>query len=168
MAVKAVTGCLLKQPPAPVHLAQGLVDDGLVGEYMPCSVPWETMGSWTIKMGKLASGRGWHSFVYAKWAELAHTEPNFLVLARTPEEAPAIHYRFLDSRSKLPLHPSWREWLWRRGLENGEIKELESLGVLGYRCVPDHVRLEDEISEAVAKGRLTVPGVLGRLEGTCV
>ena len=74
-------------------------------------------------------------------AEYAFDREAFLLLAQNEEEAPALHYRFLDRRSPLPLHRSWADWLWRRGLEAGEIAPLQSAGVLAYRCDPDPERL---------------------------
>ena len=54
--------------------------------------------------------------------------------ART--EAPGLHHRFLDRRSPLPLHRNWADWLWHRGLTEGEIVPLQSAGIAAYRCNP--------------------------------
>ena len=78
---------------------------------------------------------------------------------RAEDEAPALHHRFLDKRSPLPLplHRSWAGWLWERGLENGEIAPLQSSGVVAYRCSPNAERLREDLSGAVASGRLALP-----------
>ena len=76
---------------------------------------------------------------------------------QTEEDAPALHHRFLDKRSPLPLHGSWTDWLWRRGLDNGEIVPLQSVGVSAYRCSPKAGQLREDLSGAVASGRLTLP-----------
>jgi hypothetical protein len=81
----------------------------------------------------------------------------FLLLARTEEEAPALHYRFLNRRVDLPLHPSWAAWLWERGLNAGEVEALESLGVYAYRCRPAPRALQEDISQAVRRLVLAVP-----------
>ena len=90
-------------------------------------------------------------------AEYAFERDSFLLLAQSEEEAPALHHRFLDRRSPLPLHESWADWLWQRGIEEGEIAPLQTVGVSAYRCSPDAERLRDDLSQAVAQGRLTLP-----------
>ena len=100
---------------------------------------------------------GWHALVYTKTAEYGYEKDSFLLLAQTKEEAPALHHRFLDKRSPLPLHGSWAGWLWERGIEEEEIVPLQSVGVSAYRCSPKPKKLRDDLSDAVASGRLTLP-----------
>ena len=80
------------------------------------------------------------------------------MLAQSEEDAPALHHRFLDKRSPLPLHGTWAGWLWERGLEEGEIVPLQSVGVSAYRCSPKAKKLREDLSDAVSSGRLTLPG----------
>ena len=56
------------------------------------------------------------------------------------------------------MHPSWSDWLWRRGLQKEEITQLQSAGVVAYRCNPNAESLKEDLSEAVASGLLTLPG----------
>ena len=79
------------------------------------------------------------------------------MLAQSEEEAPALHHRFLDRRSPLPLHGSWADWLWERGIDSGEIVHLQSVGVSAYRCSPKADNLREDLSYAVASGSLTLP-----------
>ena len=90
-------------------------------------------------------------------AELAFERDTFLLLALGEAEAPALHHRFLDRRSPLPLHRSWAEWLWRRGLATGEILPLQSAGIAAWRCHPDAAALREDLAAAVAAGTLTLP-----------
>ena len=152
-ALKAVWAALLKQPPEPAFLEGGTASAG----YRRCLVPRHTVGTWTTRIARLPVSGGWHALVYTRMAEYAFDRDAFLLLAQREEEAPALHYRFLDRRSPLPLHRSWAEWLWRRGLEANEIAPLQSAGVLAYRCDPDPERLRDDLSAAVAAGRLAPP-----------
>ncbi|MCY4623595.1 MAG: hypothetical protein OXC99_01095, partial [Chloroflexi bacterium] len=114
-------------------------------------------GTWTTKIARLPATGGWHALVFTKTAEYGYEKDSFLLLAQSPEEAPALHHRFLDKRSPLPLHDSWAGWLWERGIEEGEIIPLQSVGVSGYRCSPNAKRLRDDLSYAVASGKLTLP-----------
>ena len=156
-ALKAIWASLLKQPPDVAHLIRGADGMPLSGGYQRCSVPYDTIGTWTAKIARLPVSGGWHALVYTKMAEFAFERDSFLLLAKSEEEAPALHQRFLDRRSPLPLHGSWAGWLWQRGLDCGEISPLQAVGVSAYRCSPDAERLRDDLSCAVAQGRLTLP-----------
>ena len=82
------------------------------GGYQRCVVPYETVGSWTTTIARLPVSGGWHALVYTKQAEFGFEKDSFLLLAQSEDEAPALHHRFLDKRSPLPLHGSWAGWLW--------------------------------------------------------
>ena len=156
-AVKAIWAALLKQPPEAAFLIRGA--DGLPhsGGYQRCLVPEETIGTWTTKIARLPSSGGWQAMVYTKLAEFRFERDEFLLLAPDEESAPALHRRFLDRRSDLPLPPGWADWLWQTGLRHETIVPLESVGVAAYRCSPNHDLLREELSQAVASGRLFLP-----------
>lgn len=155
-ALKAIWAALLKQPPEPAWLIQG-IEGAFVGDYRRCSVPYETLGTWTTQMTRLPGIGGYHALVYTRLAEYTFDRKDFLFLARSREEAPHLHYRFLDRRVSLPLHPTWAAWLWERALRTGEVETLESHGILAYRCRPDEEALRTDLADAVASGGLTVP-----------
>ena len=156
-ALKAIWASLLKQPPETAHLVRGAEGMAMSGPYQRCVIPFETIGTWTTRIARLRGSGAWHALVYSRMAELSHERDSFLLLARSEEEAPALHHRFLDRRSPLPLHHSWARWLWERGLGEGEIVPLRSAGIFAYRCAPDATGLREDLSGAVASGRLTVP-----------
>ena len=156
-ALKAIWASLLKQPPDTAHIIGGADGMALHGGYQRCVIPYETIGTWTTKIARLPATGGWHALVYTKTAEFAHEKDSFLLLAQSAEEAPALHHRFLDRRSSLPLHGSWADWLWERGIAEGEIVPLQSVGVSGYRCSPKTATLREDLSYAVASGRLALP-----------
>ena len=156
-ALKAIWASLLKQPPEAAHLIQGADGMALSGRYQRCGIPHETIGTWTTRIARLPVTGGWHALVYTKLAEYGFEREAFLLLAPSADAAPALHHRFLDKRSPLPLHRAWAPWLWRRGLDTGEVIPLQAAGVVAYRCHPDGERLRDDLSAAVAAGRLTLP-----------
>ena len=94
-------------------------------------------------------------------AEYGFERDSFLLLAQSEEDAPALHHRFLDRRSALPLHGSWAGWLWERGLAEGEVLALQSAGIRAYRCAPNAGDLRKDLSAAVAAGTLALPGEEG-------
>ena len=98
--------------------------------------PTKRWGRGTTKIARLPVSGGWHALVYTKTAEYGFEKDSFLLLAQSEEEAPAQHHRFLDKRSPLPLHGSWAGWLWDRGLDNGEIVPLQSVGVSRLQVLP--------------------------------
>ena len=71
-------------------------------------------------------------------------------------QAPALHHRFLDRRSPLPLHHSWAPWLWQRGLAQDEITPLQTTGLVAYDCRPHAAALKADLAHAVAAGTLTL------------
>ncbi len=156
-ALKAIWASLLKQRGEAAHIIRGADGMALSGEYLRCVIPYETIGSWTTKITRLPVSGGWHALVYTKQAEYGFEKDSFLLLAKSSEDAPALHHRFLDKRSPLPLHGSWADWLWERGIDNGEIVPLQSVGISAYRCSPKATELREDLSEAVASGRLTLP-----------
>ena len=155
-ALKAIWAALLKQPPEAAHLIRGADGTALSGGYQRCAIPPHTVGTWTTKISRLPASGGYHAMVYTKWAEFSHDSDSFLLLAGHEREAPALHQRFLDRRSPLPLHRSWAGWLWDRGIATGEIAPLQSAGIEAYLCQPDGERLRNDLSEAVASGTLTL------------
>ncbi len=156
-ALKAIWAALLKRPPESAHLLAGADGLALSGGFHRCEVPHETIGTWTTKIARLPVSGGWHAMVYTRMAEYAFERDAFLLLAPGEAEAPALHHRFLDRRSPLPLHRNWAEWLWRRGLAKGEISPLQSSGVRAWRCTPDAEALREDLSVAVGSGLLTLP-----------
>ena len=155
-ALKAIWASLLKQPPESAHLIRGSDGGELTGSFLRCSIPHHTIGTWTTKISRLSTTGGWHAMVYTRLAEFAFEREDFLLLARSEEEAPALHHRFLDRRSPLPLHRSWATWLWRRGVRSGEIVPLQSSGISAWVCSPDPEKLRDDLSDAVALGTLAL------------
>ena len=115
-ALKAIWASLLKQPPDTAYMIKGVEGMALSGGYQQCQVPYHTVGTWTTRIARLPVSRGWHALVYTRLAEFSFERDDFLLLAQDQADAPGLHHRFLDRRSPLPLHRSWRDWLWRRGL----------------------------------------------------
>ena len=127
-------------------------------EVLTCQVPTESLGTWTTRITRLANRMGWHAMTYTRLAEYSFARDDFLLVTRPGEDPKERHHRFLDRRVSLPLHHSWAGWLWERGLENGEIRPLECLGIEAWRCVPESGQLEEDLSQAVAAGVLTLSG----------
>ena len=90
-------------------------------------------------------------------AELSFERDAFLLLTPDPEQAPELHWRFLNQRTELPLHRSWADWLWEQGLENEAIRPLKSEGLHAWSCYHDPDQLEMELSAAVKYGALKLP-----------
>ena len=155
-ALKAIWASMLKQPPDPAHIIRGADGMALSGGYQRCVIPHQTIGTWTTKIARLPASGGWHALVYTKMAEFASGHDSFLLLAHEGDDLPALHHRFLDRRSPLPLHHSWADWLWQRGLAAGEITPLQTAGVTAYCCNPEPGSLREDLSRAVAGGVLTL------------
>lgn len=156
-ALKAIGAALLNSPAQAVHLTPGAAGLVLDERRITCQ-PDAQSGAWTTKLVRLGNQMGWHAMVYPKLAEYLDDRPDFLLLAQPGENPEPRHYQFLDRRLPLPLHHSWADWLWNRGLIAEEIIPLHCRGLQAWRCQPEEAQLAAELSQAVAAGRLPRPG----------
>ena len=156
-SLKAIWAALLNSPPSPAFLIQGAADDVHEGGYERCQIPEASIGTWKTKLARLPQAGAWHAMVYTQMAELSFERDAFLLLTPDAEEAPALHWRFLNQRTELPLHRSWADWLWEQGLESEAIRPLKSAGLSAWSCYHDPDQLEMELSAAVKYGALGLP-----------
>ena len=93
--------------------------------------------------------KAWHTLVYSTMLEFQTKTSRGFVLLADPGDGPPLltkHLQFLNRRVALPVHPSWKDWLWERGLTAGEIKPLLTTGVSAWECTPDHNELKADIN----------------------
>ena len=148
-SVRAIWARLLKGEVA--YLAQ---DEHASGSQ--CWLAREAWGTWRFFKGRLPSGSATHGMLVPELASYAAEKRDFLLLPQNEAEAPDLHYRFLNRRLDLPLHPSWASWLWERGLDTEEAEPLEAFGVAAYRCRPNPERLREDLTVALRRSVLTV------------
>ena len=121
-----------------------------------CALAPEGPGGWRFHTAGLPGAAGFHGALVPEVAYYGADRRDFVLLARPEDEPAALHYRFLNRRLDLPLHPSWASWLWERSRRVGETTALESHGIRAYRCSPDPDALAADVSAAVRAGALTV------------
>ena len=153
-SLKAIWAALLNSPPSPAFLIKGAVDDLHEGGYERCQIPETSIGTWKTKIARLPQAGAWHAMVYTQMAELSFERDAFLLLTPDASEAPALHLRFLNQRTELPIHRSWKDWLWEQGLASEAIRPLKSAGLHAWYCHHDPLGLETELSAAVKYGAL--------------
>lgn len=117
---------------------------------------------WTFSTKRLPESRAYNLVVIPLIAIHNRTEPQFILLSPDrdqpdPATMAALHYRYLDSRTSEPLHPSWAPWLWERAIIRREATLLEGIGRPVFKCDPDYDDLSLSVSRAIAAGELTVP-----------
>ena len=125
-----------------------------------CALAPEGPRAWRFYTANLRAAAAYHAVLVPEAALYGGERPDFLLLVRQPEEAPMLHYRFLNRRLDLPLHPEWASWLWDRALRIGEAVALESRGLRAYRCLPNPEKLAVDLGAALREG------VLGLIEGS--
>lgn len=152
-SVRAVWARLVKGEPAV------LSDDALTGDRY-CELAPEARGGTRFHATRLPVIGATHALLLPDAALYATERQDFLLLARAEDEARALHYRFLARRIDLPLHPSWSDWLWERGLSSGEVRPLDALGIVAWRCVPDPEALQAALGRALRGHRIPVPSEL--------
>ncbi len=147
-AVRAIWARLIKGE-------AGYLDGAALGGE-PLPLAREAWGTWRFTGMRLPSGSAYHGMLISEIAAYATDRLDFLLLVREQDDAAQLHFRFLARRLDVPLHPSWAEWLWRRGRENEEVQHLDSIGVQAYRCCPQPEALRADISDAVRRRELVV------------
>ena len=136
---------------------RGYLSDSEAGGGFPSWLARAAWGTWRFHAARLPSGSAHHGLLVPEASSYVGGRPEFLVLARSEDETPFLHYRFLNRGLDLPLHPAWSSWLWQRGLSTGEITALESLGIHGYLCRPDPQALQRDLTQAVRRRLLPEP-----------
>lgn len=156
-AVKAISAAFLKQPPDPVVINEGVEGGPVSSKTHVVQAPWESIGTWTTKIAKLPLTDSYHMICYTKMAEYHNEKESFVLIVPDEGQAPQLHQKFLDRRLPLPLHDTWAEWLWQRGLHKKEIEHLTGTGIVGFLCRPAKDSLRRDITRDVRGGILTVP-----------
>ena len=155
-SLKAIAAALLKTPPDVCHIIKGVEGMELSGNYQTCHIPFHTIGNWTSRTTRLKN-RAYHTLVYSKQAHHDFDSHEFIILPRTDQEAPTLHHMYLDARSSIPLHHTWADWLWHRSLDTNETYPLDTSGILAFHCTPNFDDLQEDITQAIIYGDLTVP-----------
>ncbi|MCC6387415.1 MAG: hypothetical protein IT302_08540 [Dehalococcoidia bacterium] len=122
----------------------------------------EAWGTWRFSGMRLPSGASYHGMLVPEVATYNSDRSDFVLLVRDRDDPARLHFRFLNRRLELPLHPSWATWLWHRGLGNGEVQELEATGLRAFRCRPMSGALRDDIGAAVQRRELGVESPLAK------
>jgi hypothetical protein len=149
-AVQAIWARLVKGEPA--TLSREVLETSLLCTLNPLGPR-----GWKLSTASLPGAAGYHAVLVPAYALVSGEEPAFVILPRQPGEAAALHFRFLDHRIDLPLHPTWADWLWDRARRAGEALALESFGLAAYRCAPEPATLATDLTAAVRQGILQVP-----------
>jgi len=83
-----------------------------------------------------------------------------VVLCREGEDEKGVFFHFLNSRTRVPLHESWKDWVWSVCDKAGSnvMNELSGFGMKGFFLyLPGVERLiEEKIGNAIKRGILKV------------
>lgn len=140
---------------------EALLTSAAPAEARFCALAPEGPRGWRFFTATLRAVASTHGVLVPEAARFSAERPDFLMLPRQPAEAPGLHYRFLNRRLDLPLHPAWAAWLWGRALRTGETVALASQGVQAYRCNPDANALAADLGTAVRQGVPALPTASG-------
>ena len=156
-ALKAIWASLLKQPPDVAHIIRGADGMALHGGYERCMIPVRDHRHLDDEDRPPAGDRRMARPRVYQDRRVRLREG--LVPAARPESGggPGSPPPIPRQAQPAALHGSWADWLWERGIEEEEIVPLQSVGVSAYRCSPKPKKLRDDLSDAVASGRLTLP-----------
>lgn len=157
VALRAIWARLLKGEIATV------LPDGPLGRASFATLGPEGAGGWRARTASLPGAGGHQLALFPESAFFLTGKDDFTLIPPPRGHArdvplPHLHYRYLNRRTDLPLHPEWAGWLWARALRLGEATKLETYGLAdrAHRCAPNPARLRADLSAAVAAGELTV------------
>lgn len=122
-----------------------------------CRLAPEGPRSWRFFTASLPAAAGYHGMLIPEVALYTTERHDFLLLPREQGDSAVLHYRFLNRRMDLPLHPSWAAWLWERALQTGEAALLDGYGLEAYRCAPDPEALAEDLTASIRDGALALP-----------
>ena len=125
-SLKAIWAALLNSPPSPAFLIKGAVDELHEGGYERCKIPEASIGTWKTKIARLPQAGRVSRDGVTRMAELSFERDAFLLLTPDASDAPALHLRFLNQRTELPLHRSWAGWLWEQDWRTSRFRPLKA------------------------------------------
>lgn len=131
-----------------------------------CALAPEGPRGWRFFTASRPAAAGYHGVLVPEMALYATERTDFLLLPRRPEEVAMLHYRYVNCRLDMPLHPAWADWLWQRALQTGEAVRLEARGLDAYRCTPNAEALAEDLTTAVRRGVLRLDTVDAWSPGT--
>lgn len=146
-AVKALWARLIKGETGTLSFEE-------IGTAHFCALAPEGPKGWRFFSASLPAAAGYQGVLVPEAALFSTERPDFILLPRRSEEAASLHYRFVNRRLDLPLHPDWSGWLWQRALMVGEAVALQARGLDAYRCTPNPEALAADLSGAVRNGAL--------------
>jgi hypothetical protein len=119
---------------------------------------WE-VGKWKVYQAALPAAGGVQALVLPETAFVDSPRHWFVLLCRPDDDPATRYYQQLAARSKIPLHPLWRDALWQRALLQGVAVPLAGRGfVHGWRCTTVDHALGQWVSQGLRDRRLPVPG----------
>ena len=83
-----------------------------LGDARFCLLAPEGPRGWRFLTASLPAAAAYQGVLVPEAARYTADRADFLLLPRDAAEAARLHYRFLNRRLDLPLHPDWADWLW--------------------------------------------------------
>lgn len=117
---------------------------------------WLTPGEYRVFSRTLPCGVQ-HVLVINTSALFSHCRlPSFMITSRSmaEENIRFCYFSFLDRLVPVPLLRNWAGWLWKRGIEKGEIEPLDGYGLTAHECRVDLEELKSDLSRAIKEGEL--------------
>jgi hypothetical protein len=114
--------------------------------------------TWRIQARRLPCGQV-HGLLSPNTNPQAARTDFTLLLPRAQEgEAPRHLLRLIDTRTTIPLHPSWAPWLWQRCEEEDWLTPLSGEGGwIGWDVHWSESALTHQVTDAITRRILTAP-----------
>jgi len=97
-----------------------------------------------------------HMVVYPEIAMQRSGESHFVLVGMEGTDFPHMLYRYLVKRVEVPIHKSWKQWMWSLFRSEEWLHKLSGYGRLRGYVVDGYWSLDTSITEAVRTHQLGV------------
>jgi hypothetical protein len=94
-----------------------------------------------------------HTAIFIK-NEHGQGDTHHALTARPDFTEADLYFTALIKHSSVPVHSSWKAWLYKRAGRRNEVETLRTHGIRGIKISLDDASLAEDISTALKKGKL--------------
>jgi hypothetical protein len=94
-----------------------------------------------------------HTAIFIK-NEIDQGDSHYALTARPDFTEADLYFTALIKHSSVPVHYSWKMWLYKRAVQRNEVETLMTHGIHGIKISLDDTTLAEDISTGLKKEKL--------------
>jgi len=107
----------------------------------------EVRNKWRIYSKSLPSGIA-QAILIPQQIHLKRVEDDFVIIGTSKQRVKESYFLYLNKASKTPLKKEWKDWLFRKSIEDCTLTELDTLNITAFY----YEGSDDWLSEIVTSG----------------